>query len=202
MGIKELTTLSSASKVLAKLPAGWDKSDDEYDVDIMMTIDGDKTISEIKNTASSIHAHHLEQQGERDLGDHFSEEMAEGVHSLDENDYCSGDRAIDWVWASIRPLELTCAPASRFTESGNIPGTNGNANPEDLVQLPNCNDEAFGEALEQRLVVGELFVDIAKLFLRDIISASDKAMRTNRTECIRASEANAEKEAAAVSRRK
>ncbi|KAJ2853810.1 hypothetical protein GGI22_004723, partial [Coemansia erecta] len=157
----------------------WDKSDDEYDVDIMLTIDGDKTISEIKNTASSIRTHHLEQQGERDLGDHFSEEMAGGVHSLDENDYGSADRAIDWVWASIRPLELTCAPASRFTESSNIPGAYGIAKPGNLVQLPNCNDEAFGEALEQRLVVGELFVDIAKLFLRDIISASDMAMRTN-----------------------
>ncbi|KAJ2524433.1 hypothetical protein GGI11_000824 [Coemansia sp. RSA 2049] len=218
------STLSSASKVLAKLPEGWDKSDDENDVDIMLTSagdranhlvllpnladgsNGDNTLTNIYNTASLIRAYHLEQQSERDLDDITNSNPEEAlrvghIDSLDgrpigsdttsngdgdERNFGAEDCAVDWIWSAIRPLELSCAPASRFTESSGLLGANDGKGPESLVLLPNCNDETFGEALEQRLVVGRLFVDIARLFLRDIVSASDKAMRRNRAACIRA----------------
>ncbi|KAJ2550588.1 hypothetical protein EV175_004010, partial [Coemansia sp. RSA 1933] len=225
MGVNEYTTLSSASEALAKLPAGWDKSDDENDVDIMLTIDNSTAsqmatdpgsacdasdniaLKDIQRTASLIRAYHLEHQGERDLdlGNHSEETDGAGLPNDmadTENDYGANDRAIDWIWASIRPLELSCAPASRFTETSSLAGLAGSTESVSLVQLPNCNDEAFGEALEQRVVVGRLFVDVAKLFLRDLISASDKTVRRNRAECIRANESNDETKAVAVSKRR
>ncbi|KAJ2661414.1 hypothetical protein IWW48_002397 [Coemansia sp. RSA 1200] len=217
-------TLSSASKALAKLPEGWDKSDDENDIDIMLTSAGDranhlvsspnladgfngnKTLTNIHNTASLIRTYHLEQQSERKLDDITNSNTKEAllvghIGSLDERsvgsdtasngdgderNFGAEDCAIDWIWSAIRPLELSCAPASRFTEPSGLLDANDDNDLESLVQLPNCNDETFGEALEQRLVVGRLFVDIARLFLRDIVSASDKAMRRNRAACIRA----------------
>ncbi|KAJ2748653.1 hypothetical protein H4S06_004887, partial [Coemansia sp. BCRC 34490] len=224
MNSREPNTLSSASKVLAKLPEGWDKSDDENDVDIMLTSagdranylvsspnladgsSGDKTHTNIYNTASLIRAYHLEQQSERNLKDIANSNPEEALRvghigsfdgrtvesdtasngDGDETNFGAEDCAVDWIWSAIRPLELSCAPASRFTESSGPLDANDGKGPGSLVQLPNCNDETFGEALEQRLVVGRLFVDIARLFLRDIVSASDKAMRRNRAACIRA----------------
>ncbi|KAJ1735848.1 hypothetical protein LPJ72_001672 [Coemansia sp. Benny D160-2] len=224
MNSREPNTLSSASKVLAKLPEGWDKSDDENDVDIMLTSagdranylvsspnladgsSGDKTLTNIYNTASLIRAYHMEQQSERNLNDIANSNPEEALRvghigsfdgrtvesdtasngDGDETNFGAEDCAVDWIWSAIRPLELSCAPASRFTESSGPLDANDGKGPGSLVQLPNCNDETFGEALEQRLVVGRLFVDIARLFLRNIVSASDKAMRRNRAACIRA----------------
>ncbi|KAJ2610513.1 hypothetical protein EV177_003930 [Coemansia sp. RSA 1804] len=223
----DIETCSMASEALmvwANSSSGWDKSDDENDVDIMLTSagdranhlvllpnladgsNGDNTLTNIYNTASLIRAYHLEQQSERDLDDITNSNPEEALRvghigSLDgrpigsdttsngdgdERNFGAEDCAVDWIWSAIRPLELSCAPASRFTESSGLLGANDGKGPESLVLLPNCNDETFGEALEQRLVVGRLFVDIARLFLRDIVSASDKAMRRNRAACIRA----------------
>ncbi|KAJ1937051.1 hypothetical protein FBU59_004867 [Linderina macrospora] len=94
---------------------------------------------------------------------------------------------IDWIWSAVRPLKLRCAPASRFLEADlakpRVGGQGGSATVaarDSWVQLPNSSDEAFGEALDQRLVVGRLLLDVAKLFMRDLIGASDRAMRENR----------------------
>ncbi|KAJ2582191.1 hypothetical protein EV177_010333, partial [Coemansia sp. RSA 1804] len=195
MNSREPSTLSSASKILAKLPEGWDKSDDENDVDIMLTSAGDRanhlvsspnladgssgdtTLTNIYNTASLIRAYHLEQQSERNLDDIANSNPEEALRvghigsfdgrtvesdtasngDGDETNFGAEDCAVDWIWSAIRPLELSCAPASRFTESSGPLDANDGKGPESLVQLPNCNDETFGEALEQRLVVGRLF---------------------------------------------
>ncbi|KAI9503320.1 hypothetical protein BX070DRAFT_225185 [Coemansia spiralis] len=169
----------------------------------------------IKYTASMIRAYHLKQQSERHLNRHSDGESdkdmvdddaatdaAVGPETNcedDEYEHGADDQAIDWIWSTIRPLELNCAPASRFTESGSTTNIVENSEPNSWVQLPNCNDEAFGEALEQRLIVGRLLLDVAKLFLRDLVSTSDGAMRRNRAACIQNSKANAETNTTAVS---
>ncbi|KAJ2885253.1 hypothetical protein FB639_001811 [Coemansia asiatica] len=116
-----------------------------------------------------------EQLNDHDGADDRDEAEDQNEHAEDDD-----DQAIDWVWSAIRPLELNCAPASRFSNSV-VPRSSSAQNmPRSLVQLPNCSDEAFGEALDQRLVVGRLLLDVTKMFLRDLVSSSDRSMRQNR----------------------
>ncbi|KAJ2235094.1 hypothetical protein H4R99_002630 [Coemansia sp. RSA 1722] len=116
-----------------------------------------------------------EEQVDNEQGTDDEEENEKQSDHVDDND----DQAIDWVWSMIRPLELNCAPASRFSNSA-APNALVQNPAQPLVQLPNCSDEAFGEALDQRLVVGRLLLDVTKMFLRDLVSSSDQTMRENR----------------------
>ncbi|KAI7833342.1 yeats family-domain-containing protein [Kickxella alabastrina] len=188
------TTVSSVTGALAGLPSGWDVDHSDADDDALLMVDDDASayevpastsasnIADVGHIAASLRAYHLAQQDERTLAndDENNNEFEDGddPDDADDNEVDNeiDDQAIDWIWSAIRPLELNCAPASRFS---NALSHNANA-PQELVQLPNCSDEAFGEALDQRLVVGRVLLDVTKMFLRDLISASDKSMRKNR----------------------
>ncbi|KAJ2613923.1 hypothetical protein H4S08_001967 [Coemansia sp. RSA 1365] len=109
---------------------------------------------------------------------------------LEESDsranLCSSvdDGAIDWVWDTVRPLELNCATASRLSiidTSTASAAVSSNKTASGLLRLPNGSDEAFEEALSQHLPVGRLLLDTAKMFLHDLVIASDKIMRENRS---------------------
>ncbi|KAJ2807226.1 hypothetical protein H4R20_001374 [Coemansia guatemalensis] len=91
------------------------------------------------------------------------------------------DEAIDWIWNTVRPLELNCATASRLSivDSSAAGAAPSNKVASDLVHLPNGSDGAFEEALTQHLPVGRLLLDAMKMFLNDLVTASDKVMREN-----------------------
>ncbi|KAJ2840024.1 hypothetical protein J3B01_000273 [Coemansia erecta] len=197
------STTTSIDKMLAALPADWDVSNDETGAEAIVTIDEDTnstlhsaiasdTHAKISHVAASLRHYHLEQQSVRNLLDEESIDCKTmGIDDVDtaltENtsDTLLGgeadDESIDWIWSIVRPLELNCATASRLaiTNSGAL-DADLNQNAETQVQLPNGTDEALGEALDQRLVVGRLLLDVTKLFLRDLVAASDQSMRGNR----------------------
>ncbi|KAJ2847764.1 hypothetical protein IWW36_003684 [Coemansia brasiliensis] len=195
------TTATSVNDVLNALPQGWDIPDDETSavvlIDETSTVDcnTDSSASQtrIKTIAESLRRYHVEQQNRQDVSsderysakDHGESEPDETGGDLAE---CSleslggaDDEAIDWVWSIVRPLELNCATASRLSVAGGS-STLGTGIEDSAAQvcLPNSTDEALSEALDQRLVVGRLLLDVAKLFLRDLIAASDHTMRSNR----------------------
>ncbi|PIA17795.1 hypothetical protein COEREDRAFT_85694 [Coemansia reversa NRRL 1564] len=93
------------------------------------------------------------------------------------------DGAIDWIWNTVHPLELNCATASRLSiiDTTTAEAVSSNKTASDLLRLPNGSDEAFGEALSQHLPVGRLLLDAAKMFLHDLVIASDKVMREHRS---------------------
>ncbi|KAJ2673675.1 hypothetical protein IWW42_002087 [Coemansia sp. RSA 1085] len=194
------TTATSVNDVLNALPQGWDTPDDETGAVVLIdeadAVDRNTdsaSRARIEVIAESLRRYHIEQQNERDVGsdesysvkDHGTSEPSETGGDLAE---CSleslsgaDDEAIDWVWSIVRPLELNCATASRLSVAGGSSalgtGIEGSAA---QVCLPNSTDEALSEALDQRLVVGRLLLDVTKLFLRDLIAASDSTMRSNR----------------------
>ncbi|KAJ2659346.1 hypothetical protein IW148_004273 [Coemansia sp. RSA 1199] len=198
------STATSIDKMLAALPAGWDVSEDETGAEAIVTIDEDSnstlhsaiasaTHAKLSHVAASLRRYHLEQQNVRNLLDEENidcktMDIDEAGTALTENasDNLLGgeadDEAIDWIWSIVRPLELNCATASRLaiTNSGALDARFNNQNAETQVRLPNGTDEALGEALDQRLVVGRLLLDVTKLFLRDLVAASDQTMRGNR----------------------
>ncbi|KAJ2160304.1 hypothetical protein GGF46_002350 [Coemansia sp. RSA 552] len=199
-------TTTSVGDVLSALPEGWDKSEDECGSDVELVVDsltrpcattpdtasGDTSTNgcaRFTGIAASMRSYHQEQQQARDLGpgdlDPASVSDAKPGDLAEED---GDDQEIDWVWSVVRPLELNCATASRLSIAG--AGTKGSGHNEDgdntavaLVRLPNGTDEALEEALNQRLVVGRLLLDATKLFLRDLVTASDSAMRRNRIAC-------------------
>ncbi|KAJ2725702.1 hypothetical protein GGI07_001070 [Coemansia sp. Benny D115] len=165
------STMTGVSGALVDLPQGWDSQ--ESDTDELLMVDDDaaaysaapspkkKESDDIGRIASTLRSYHLEQQDERSSASDAEDVVEDAVD----------DRQIDWVWSVIRPLELNCAPASRFASTTMNDG---------VVQLPTYSDEAFSEALDQRLVVGRLLLDVAKMFMRDLVQASNGAMRRNR----------------------
>ncbi|KAJ2894160.1 hypothetical protein GGI21_005322 [Coemansia aciculifera] len=175
-GIKSLsTTVTRAADVLSKLSHGWDLADDENDAEALVTVDDDEVPCSVATTAAKTSK--FEGIAETLNRHRESSDDAEATDSL----------AIDWVWSTIRPLELGCAPASRFSlESGNDAGAkaeHADTPASTQIQLDNSTDEVFGEALNQRLVVGRLLADVTKMFLRDLVAAADQAMRKNQAAC-------------------
>ncbi|KAJ1723087.1 YEATS domain-containing protein 2 [Coemansia erecta] len=151
---------------------------------------------DIVAVAASLRAFHQQAQAERaaetDSGSDSDSDSDANSHSDAHSD---SDRAIDWVWSVVRPLELSCAPASRFSAAAALPQSDAppadQAESRPLVRLPNCSDAAFADALDQRLVVGRLLLDAARLFLRDMVAAADRSMRANRVATVAAGQAPA-----------
>ncbi|KAI8319385.1 hypothetical protein GQ54DRAFT_292917 [Martensiomyces pterosporus] len=156
------------------------------------------THEDIEGIASALREYHVKQQniqrddadddgsdGSKRSGSSQSAESRTGDKADDQTCGLTDDMGIDWVWSAIRPLELNCAPASRFSSTSTGADVanatlSGDTSAHSWVQLPNSSDETFGEALDQRLVVGRLFFDVAKLFLRDLVNAAQQGMRQNR----------------------
>ncbi|KAJ2825434.1 hypothetical protein IWW50_002850, partial [Coemansia erecta] len=200
------TTATNIGGVLTTLPKGWDASEDEGGAEVILSVDDDinsnpsgavdsVTHAKIKSIAVSLRRYHLEQQCVRNLVDEesYSSEHGEALVGADDTsasiedvsgkqpDSGVDDEAIDWIWSIVRPLELNCATASRLsiTNSDDLGTGSDNKAAETQIRLPNGTDEALGEALDQRLVVGRLLLDVTKLFLRDLVAASDKTMRSH-----------------------
>ncbi|KAJ2307150.1 hypothetical protein IWW54_004486 [Coemansia sp. RSA 2705] len=194
-------TTTSVDEILAALPTGWDASDDDARIEVALTIDdeandiasnGAETAvrARIMSISDSLRNYHLNQQRARALSDRGDEPMdADGAIIATGADNDSGlsgsevdDEAIDWIWSVVQPLELNCATASRLsvTSRNSLDPDSGSDHLEHQIRLPNSTDEALGEALDQRLVVGRLLLDVTRLFLRDLVAASDQTMRGNR----------------------
>ncbi|KAJ2776379.1 hypothetical protein GGI15_004864 [Coemansia interrupta] len=148
-------------------------------------------ISDIAAIAASLRAFHQRSQAERasesdpGSGSDADDEAAASAHA-------DSDGGIDWVWSVVRPLELAGAPASRFSAVAAAAAAAPSAGPAEsqpLVRLPNCSDAAFADALDQRVVVGRLLLDAARMFLRDMVAAADRSMRANRVATVAAGQA-------------
>ncbi|KAJ2452924.1 hypothetical protein EV183_002593 [Coemansia sp. RSA 2336] len=192
------TTATSVNDVLNTLPQGWDTPDDEAGAVVLI----DEADAVDRNTDSAsrmrieaiaelLRRYHVEQQNERDVGSdesYSAKDRGTAEPNKTGGDLCrlggADDEAIDWVWSIVRPLELNCATAARLSVAGNSSalGT-GMGDSAAQVCLPNSTDEALSEALDQRLVVGRLLLDATKLFLRDLVAASENTMRSNRAAC-------------------
>ncbi|KAJ2885469.1 hypothetical protein H4R27_001373 [Coemansia aciculifera] len=219
VGTSHLTTVSRVNNVLAKLPHGWDLADDENDADALLMVDDDEAsyaiatpakTSKFEDIARSLSRYHLQQQKREKHASNSAiapdsapaDTEATGQENGDVGDGSGGENngeaettdelVIDWVWSAIHPLELTCAPAFRFSagsdindagESTELAGTSGA-----LVQLADSTGEMNKEALDQRLVVGRLLADVTRMFLRDLVAAADQTMRKNQAARISDSE--------------
>ncbi|KAJ2801131.1 hypothetical protein H4S07_005012 [Coemansia furcata] len=213
-GMSHVATVSRVNDILAKLPHGWDLADDDNDADALLMVDDDEasysvaapaTTSKFEDIAKSLSQYHLQQQQRRSIA-FDGAPGGSGANGLgnDDNDgngdedntdaEATDELVLDWVWSAIRPLELTCAPASRFSAGNNIEdagthaelaGTSGT-----LVQLPDRTDEMIEEELDQRLVVGKLLADVTRMFLRDLVAAADQTMRKNQAARVSDSEPN------------
>ncbi|KAJ2747830.1 hypothetical protein GGI20_000125 [Coemansia sp. BCRC 34301] len=201
VGMSRPTTATRAIDVLSILPCGWDLGDDENDTESLLMVDDDNVscsaattarTSKFEDIARMISQHHLRQQerGSLAVSQPFakhapvldiSSQASEGVDGDDGE--ATDDLEVDWVWSTIRPLELSCAPASRFSASGTDAAGTGTghkvAPAAAQVRLANSTDELFENALSQRLVVGRLLADVTKMFLRDLVAAADQTMRRN-----------------------
>ncbi|KAJ2094504.1 hypothetical protein GGI09_005373 [Coemansia sp. S100] len=214
VGTSQLTTVSRVNDVLAKLPRGWDLVDDENDADALLMVDDDEASYSIatpvkapkfEDIVRSLSRYHLQQQNRGTLAVDSTAALDSAPADTDVTGSGNGggdsvngkvdatDKpAIDWVWSAIRPLELTCAPASCFSaysdindvgESTELAGASSA-----LAQPADSTNEMPKEALDQRLMVGRLLADVTKMFLRDLVSAADRIMRKNRAACIPDSE--------------
>ncbi|OLY83122.1 YEATS domain-containing protein 2 [Smittium mucronatum] len=72
---------------------------------------------------------------------------------------------IDWIWETLRPLELPTTQAARVSLT--------NYNNQNLRYFSRIN-ELDASAMEQRLIVGHLFFVLATAFLKKMISKSIK----------------------------
>ncbi|KAJ1860974.1 YEATS domain-containing protein 2 [Coemansia sp. RSA 2703] len=163
------------------------ESDSDSDKPVANSISGHSlNVAEI---AASLHAFHQRSQAER-ASESDSEADSDSDSESVSDSHSDSDRAIDWVWSVVRPLELTCAPASRFS-AASAPSQSADqsvdqSEAQSLVRLPNCSDDAFADALDQRLVVGRLLLDATRMFLRDLVAGADRSMRANRVATIAA----------------
>lgn len=162
------TTVTRAADILDKLPPGWDipEGEGEGEDDALLMIDD----SETEAAAATVATTAVEKSLMKPASDgHSIESIADSLrqfhlHTQDKESLVGEDvdRGVDWVWSAIEPLDLSCAPASRLSAEGA------------------ASVSTDSGVLEQRLVVGQLVLDATRMFLRDLISASDRKMRQHR----------------------
>ncbi|KAJ2009679.1 hypothetical protein GGI04_000251 [Coemansia thaxteri] len=197
LGMARRTTVSRVGDVLSKLPPGWDHPDDEDDAEALLMVDDDEVACSAKTSANAdkfrtiaamLQHYHMQQQRMDDLeanGDGIEPNSTRAAVDVRNKDNECSDTAdsleIDWMWSAIRPLELSCAPASRLSADCNDrTGTTANSSASGgLVKLAGSTEESLEEALNQRLVVGRLLFGVTRMFLRDLIAAADQSLRRN-----------------------
>ncbi|KAJ2007785.1 hypothetical protein H4R26_000583 [Coemansia thaxteri] len=197
LGMARRTTVSRVGDVLSKLPPGWDHPDDEDDAEALLMVDDDEVACSAKTSANAdkfrtiaamLQHYHMQQQRMDDLeanGDGIEPNSTRAAVDVRNKDNECSDTAdsleIDWMWSAIRPLELSCAPASRLSaDCSDRTGTTANSSASGgLVKLAGSTEESLEEALNQRLVVGRLLFGVTRMFLRDLIAAADQSLRRN-----------------------
>ncbi|KAJ2736634.1 hypothetical protein IW152_000603 [Coemansia sp. BCRC 34962] len=211
VGTSHPATVSRADDVLARLPPGWDLVGGESDVDELLMVDDDEASYSIATPAKalkfvdiarSLSQYHLQQPKRESLVDNSvvapdrtATDTAGPTNQVDGYEAeATDDSEIDWVWSTIRPLELACVPASCFSAGSNANDTGASTVPTDtsdsLAQLAGSTGEIAEELLDQRFVVGRLLADVTRMFLRDLVAAADQTMRKNRAARTSSSEPN------------
>ncbi|KAJ2767395.1 hypothetical protein IWQ56_003350 [Coemansia nantahalensis] len=210
-GKSVLSTTTPVAKALSALPNGWDEPDDGDGegggMDAVVAVDNDPTpcpasssmavcaprclTTRISGLAAALREYYLVERRQRGTTPRHDSLPVGQDGYYDAGDArvskeASADEAIDWIWSTIRPLELNCATACRLAiaDGDSSDAALRDGGPTCPIWLPNGSNEACEEALDQRVIVGQLLLDSAKLFLRDLIAASDKVLRANRAACV------------------